>query len=69
MIVIELAELLSEWWSPLSTNPGRANQSKVGRHCAGWYRGRSQVKCPRTAALGQTNKNSAVARVAQFFLN
>ena len=39
MIVIELAELLSEWWFPLSTNPGRANQSKVGLHCAGWYRG------------------------------
>ena len=40
MIVIELAELLSEWWFPLSTNPGRANQSKVGLHCAGWCRGR-----------------------------
>ena len=40
MIVIELAELLSEWWFPLSTNPGRADQSKVGLHCAGWYRGR-----------------------------
>ena len=46
MIVIELAELLSEWWFPLSTNLGRADQSKVGLHCAGWYRGRSQVKCP-----------------------
>ena len=33
MIVIELAELLSEWWFPLSTNPGRADQSKVGLHC------------------------------------
>ena len=40
MIVIELVELLSEWWFPLSTNPGRADQSKVGLHCAGWYRGR-----------------------------
>ena len=40
MRVIELAELLSEWWFPLSTHPGRANQSKVGLHCAGWYRGR-----------------------------
>ena len=28
--MIELAELLSEWWFPLSTNPGRADQSKVG---------------------------------------
>ena len=41
MIAIELAELLSEWWFPLSTNSGRANQSKVGLHCcAGWHRGR-----------------------------
>ena len=40
MIVIELAELLSEWWFPLSTNPGQADQSKIGLHSAGWYRGR-----------------------------
>ena len=40
MRVVELAELLSEWWFPLSTNPGRANQSKVGLHCTGWCRGR-----------------------------
>ena len=40
MIAIELAELPSEWWFPLSTNPGRAYQSKVGLHCVGWYRGR-----------------------------
>ena len=35
MIDIELAELHSEWWFPLSTKPGRADQSKVGSHCAG----------------------------------
>ena len=40
MIVIELDELLSEWWFPLSTKPGRAEQSKVGLDCARWYRGR-----------------------------
>ena len=34
MIVIELTELLLEWWFPLSTNPGRADQSKVGLYCA-----------------------------------
>ena len=39
IIVIELAELLSERWFPLSTNPGRANHSKVVLHCTGWYRG------------------------------
>ena len=44
MTVIALAELLSEWWFPLSTNPGRADQSKVGLHCAGWYRGRGSNK-------------------------
>ena len=31
MIVIELAELLSEWWFPLSTNPSRADQSNTRR--------------------------------------
>ena len=36
MRVIELVKLLSEWWFPLSTNPGRADQLKVGLHCAGW---------------------------------
>ena len=40
MIVIELAELFSEWWFPLSMNPGRADQSKVGLHCVGRYRSR-----------------------------
>ena len=40
MIVIELAELLSGWWFSLSTNPGRADQSEVGLHCAAWYRRR-----------------------------
>ena len=69
MIVIGLAELLSEWRFPLLlfTNPGRADQSKVGLHCAAWYRGGGQMKCPRTAGLGYTNKKSAVARVAPFF--
>ena len=35
MIIIELAELLSERWFPLFTNPGRADQSKVALHYAG----------------------------------
>ena len=39
MVVIKIAELLCEWWFPLSTTPGRADQSKVGLHWAGWYRG------------------------------
>ena len=66
---IELAELLSEWWFPLSTNPGRADQSKVGLHCMrGGIEAESQMKCPRTAGLGYTNKKSAVAGVAPFFL-
>ena len=50
MILNEHAELLSEWWFSLSTNPGRADQSKVELHCAGGYRGTGgQMKCPRTA--------------------
>ena len=69
MIVIDFAEFLSEWWFPLCTNPGRADQPKVGLHCEGWYRGTGQMKCPRTAGLGYTNKNSAAARVAPFVPN
>ena len=52
MIVIELAELLSEWWFPLSTNPGRADQSKVGLHCAGWYRGRGSNEMSAYRGVG-----------------
>ena len=52
MIVIELAELLSEWWFPLSTNPGRADQAKVGLHCAGWYRGRGSNEMSAYRGVG-----------------
>ena len=52
MIVIEVVELLSEWWFPLSTNSGRANQSKVGLHCAGWYRGRTSNELPAYRGVG-----------------
>ena len=52
MIVIELAELLSEWWFPLSTNPGRADQSKVGLHCAGWYQGRGSNEMSAYRGVG-----------------
>ena len=52
MIVIELAELLSEWWFSLPTNPGRADQSKVGLHCAGWYRGRASNEMSAYRGVG-----------------
>ena len=52
MIVIELAELVSVWWFPLSTNPGRADQSKVGLHCAGWYRGRGSNEISAYRGVG-----------------
>ena len=52
MIVIELAELLSEWWFPLSTKLGRADQSKVGLHCAGWYRGRASNEMSAHRGVG-----------------
>ena len=52
MIVIELAELHSEWWFPLSTNPGRADQSNVRLHCAGWYRGRGSNEMPAYREIG-----------------
>ena len=40
MIVIELAEFLSEWWFALSTNTARADQSDVRLDGAGWYGGK-----------------------------
>ena len=52
MIGIELAELLSKWWFPLSTNPGRANQLKVGLHCAGWYGGRGSNEMSAYRGVG-----------------
>ena len=52
MIVIELVELLIEWCFPLSTNPGRADQSKVGLHCAGWYRGRGSNEMSAYLGVG-----------------
>ena len=71
MIVVDLVELLSEWWFPLSRTPAEPINRRLGyTNCAGWYRGRGgQMKCPRTAGLGYTNENSAVvARVAPYFL-
>ena len=52
MIVIELTELLSEWWFPLSTNSGRADQSKVGLHCAGWHRVRESNEMSAYRGVG-----------------
>ena len=66
MIAIELAEPLSEWWFPLSTNPGRADQSKVGLTARGGIEAGGQMKRRRTAGLGYTNKKSAVERIAPF---
>ena len=69
MIVIELAELLSEWWFPLSMNPSRADQSntrRLGYFVRGGIEEGGQMKCPRTAGLGYAKKNAAV-RVAPCF--
>ena len=52
MIVIELAEFLSERCFPLSTNPGRADQSKFELHCAGWYRGRGSNEMSAYRGVG-----------------
>ena len=52
MIVIELAELLSECLFPLSTNPGPADQSKVGLHCVGWYRGNGSKEMSAYRGVG-----------------
>ena len=69
MIVIELDELLCEWWLPLSTNPSRADQSNTRRldyTVRGGIEAGGRMKCPRTG-LGYTNKNSAVRVAADFF--
>ena len=69
MIVIDLAEPLSEWWFALSTNPNRANQSntrRLGYTVRGGIEAGGQMKCPRTAGLGYMNNILAVL-VAPFF--
>ena len=51
MIVIELAELLMNWWFPLSTNPSRADRSnirKLGYTVRGGIEAGGQIKSPRT---------------------
>ena len=40
---------------------------RLGFTVRGGIEAGGQMKCPRTAGLGYTNKNSAVARVAPFF--
>ena len=52
MMVIELAELLGEWWFHLSTNPGQANQWKVGLHFAGWHRGKGSNEISAYRGVG-----------------
>ena len=50
MMVIEHAELLTMWWFPLSTNPGRADQSctqRLGYTVRGGIEVGGQTKCQR----------------------
>ena len=69
MIAIELTELLSEWWLPLTTNPGRADQSEVGLHCcAGWYQGRGSNEISAYHGVGVYEKKvSSSASGPNFF--
>ena len=52
MIVIELTELLSEWWFPLSTTHGRAFNRRLGYTVQDGIEAAGQIKCPRTAGVG-----------------
>ena len=70
-IGIKLAEILSKLWFHLSTNPSRADQSntrRLGYTVGSGTEAGGQIKCPRTARLGYTNKTSGV-RVAPFFFS
>ena len=70
MIVIELAELFSEWGFYLSTNPGQGDQSIVGLHYAGWYLGRGANEmspCRGVGVYEQSINNSASCPI--FFLD
>ena len=68
MIVIELAELLSRVVvsSILEPRPSRSIEGWVSL-CGVVTRQGGQSKCPRTAGLGYTDTNSAVARVDPLF--
>ena len=68
MIVIELAELLGEWWFPLPTSPSRADQSntrRLGDTVRGGIEAGGLMKCPRTG-VGLYEYNSAVWVVPYF---
>ena len=69
MIVIEFGEIHSECWFSLSTNPGRANKSKVGLYCTGWYRGRGSNEMSAYRGVGvYEQKFSSSASRPFFFL-
>ena len=58
MIVTELAELLSKSGRFLyPRTPAGADQSKVGLHCAGWYRGRGSKEMSAYRGVGVYEKN------------
>ena len=65
MLMIELAEFLSEWWLPLSTNPGRADQSKVGVR---WYRGRGSNEMSAYRGVGVYEYNLSSSASCPHFL-
>ena len=67
MIVIELAELLTEWWFLYPQTPAEPIARRLGYTVRGGIEAADQKKCPRTAGLGFMNKNSPVARLAPLF--
>ena len=52
---------------PYPRIPAEPINRRLGYTVRGGIEAGGQMKCPRTAGLGYTNKNSAVARVVPFF--
>ena len=67
MIVIGLAELLMSGGFLYPPTPAEPINPRLGYTVRGGIEAGGQTKCPRTAGLGYTNKNSAVGRVVPFF--
>ena len=67
MIVINLLNFVVSDGFFYPRTPAEPINRGLGYTVRGGIEAGGQMKCPRTAGLGYTNKNSAVARVAPFF--
>ena len=65
---LNLLNFLVSGGSLYPQTPAESINRRLGYTVRGGIEAGGQMKCPRAAGLGYTNKKSAVSRVAPFFL-